>query len=162
MPLIRRSSSVKLPDTRVPVLSRRSTSVLSNGDVPKLKRKSSRQKSLDDSPELKRKKRSERESTEARPPALGKKTSSVGSNIFKPPSIVRKASSVKLPAKRVRKPKKFFEIVDTPTVRNKSVGKSKEKVFLYFSGEYLALRTDDGKFWLTFQLIHKTSRFLAY
>ena len=129
---------MKVPDTQVPVLSRRST-----GDVvPKLKRKSSSQRVLDDSPELKRKRSSERE---AIPPTLGKKTSSVGSKISKHPSIVRRASTVKLPAKRVRKPKKFFEIIHKST-RKKSVGKSKK--FLYFSGEYLAIRTDEGKFWL--------------
>ena len=135
---------MKVPDTRVPVLSRRSTSVLSNGDVQKLKRKSSTgsQRGLDDSPELKRKRSSERE---AIPPTLGKKPSSVGSKISKPPSIVRRASTVKLPAKRVRKPKKFFEFRDK---LKKSVGKSMEKVFLYLSGEYLAIRSDDGKFWL--------------
>ena len=131
---------MKVPDTRVPVLSRRSTSVLTNGDMPKLKtfhkRKSSSQR--DGSLELKRKRSSERE---AIPPTLGKKTSSVS------PSIVRKASNVKLPAKRVRKPKKFFEIIHKSTSK-KSGGTSTEKVFLYFSGEYLAIRADDGKFWL--------------
>ena len=143
MPLIRKSSSVTTIVTQRSVLSRRSTSIVSNGDVPDLKRRSSSLKTLDGAPDLKRKRSIEKETTVAKLPLLSRKSSSVGSKISKASSILRKGSSLKLPAKRVRKPKQIFEIVYTPIARKKT---TKEKALLYLNGEYLALRTDDGKY----------------
>ena len=92
--------------------------------------------------------------------SLQKKSSSVSRKLSKPASIIRKSSSVKsasLPSlpKRKHIPKKIFEPSDSITpkkqkqkqrkVKSKSDDKPNERALLYLRGEFLALRTDNGK-----------------
>ena len=100
--------------------------------------------------------------TTKRSESLKKKSSSVSSKISKPASIVRKSSSIKgasLPSlpKRKHIPKKIFEPGGsepiTPKKQTRKKVKSKksddskpnERALLYLRGEFVALKTDDGK-----------------
>ncbi len=86
------------------------------------------------------------------------KTASVRREASKPPSVVRKASSVRPKVraggllKRVPVPKKVFSFDEesTPKKAARKKGKKKneeedERALLYLKGEFLALKSDDGK-----------------